>query len=162
MGTFDQDSGFSQRYAEAVELGKKTLETEPRAVGIAYDAASGKFVLNLASGVSLLFGADGVPELAGATPDELAEVEVLGVGLAVSWPRLDADVSVPGLVMALTWGPEWRQTMRRLVYQETGRIKSEAGRLASRENGKKGGRPRKKAATDQTFASAEPPREKST
>lgn len=145
MATFETDAEFSKRYAEAVTRGAEALRTEPHARAIVFDRERRSFALTLTSGAILVFSPEQVPELAGASLEDLLDVEVLGVGSGISWPRLDADVSVEGLVMSLTWGDGWQQTIRRKVYQETGRLKSEAGRAASRLNGKKGGRPRKAA-----------------
>ena len=114
-------------------------EIEPRAVRAWYDAERALVMFELKNGC--LFGfpptGDGYPLLNHATPDQLAEVEVWGE--ALHWEELDGDVTVPGLLLHLlnvkAWYAKW-----------LGGARSEAKAAAARENGKKGGRPRKQAA----------------
>jgi hypothetical protein len=61
-------------------------------------------------------------------------IEAGGDGLR--WPALDLDMTVPGLVVGLLGTQKY---MARLA----GRAKSKAKAVAARQNGKKGGRPRK-------------------
>jgi hypothetical protein len=111
-------------------------EIEPRAVTAWYDAGRGLVMFELKNGC--LFGfppqGDGYPLLNHATPEQLAQVEVEGE--ALHWEELDGDVTVPGLLLHLlnvkAWYAKW-----------LGGAKSEAKAAAARENGKKGGRPRK-------------------
>lgn len=107
--------------------------------------ATVRFVLHLANGTSLGFDADALWEQKGALLEDLAEVELYPSGSAIRWPKLDMDVSVSGLVLDLLSSPEWKRVLRREVNRELGRTKSEARARAARENGRKGGRPRKAA-----------------
>lgn len=77
-----------------------------------------------------------LPHLAEATAAQLAEVKVDLGGSSIRIPALDADYSVPGLVLAITA----RETGRR-----GGLVRSKAKSLAAKVNGAKGGRPRKAA-----------------
>jgi hypothetical protein len=76
-----------------------------------------------------------------ATPEQLAQVEVLFPGDGIGWEDLDAHISVPGLLYYLLNVKEW-------YAKWLGSAKSEAKAAAARENGKKGGRPRKSPAAD--------------
>lgn len=119
-------------------------EIEPRAVKAWYDAERGLVMAELKNGFVIGFPP---PKqrywgLADATPAQLAEVEVIDGGYALHWEELDADIAVPGLLLHLlnvkAWYARW-----------LGGAKSEAKAAAARENGKKGGRPRKQAASPQ-------------
>lgn len=79
--------------------------------------------------------------LQGAAPDDLNQIVVMPAGLALRWPELDIDVSVPGLAMEVFGTRDW---MRELA-SRAGKSTSEAKRAAARLNGRKGGRPRKGA-----------------
>ena len=57
---------------------------------------------------------------------------------ALDWEELDADFTVPGLVVGLFGTKPW---MARLA----GQVRSYARANAARESGKRGGRPRKLA-----------------
>jgi hypothetical protein len=116
-------------------------QIEPRAVKAWYDAEHGRVMFELKNGC--IFGfpppADPYWELADATPEQLANVEVDFGGRVLLWDEIDAGIVVPGLLLHLlnvkAWYAKW-----------LGGAKSEAKAAAARENGKKGGRPRKKAA----------------
>jgi hypothetical protein len=81
-----------------------------------------------------------IPGLESASQANLGAVEVSPAGDALSWPSLDVDVYVPGLVE--------RAFGTRLFAAATGRRggrrKSKAKAEAAKANGAKGGRPRKR------------------
>lgn len=65
---------------------------------------------------------------------------------------LDVDLDATGTIMDLTAGKPWRQAMRRAFAREVASHTSPAKSAVARENGKKGGRPKKKpgAAAERT------------
>jgi hypothetical protein len=67
----------------------------------------------------------------------LAEVEVTPIGFGLHWEKLDADLGVPHLVMGIFGSKAWMRELAR----RGGSVTSAAKARASRENGKKGGRP---------------------
>jgi hypothetical protein len=73
----------------------------------------------------------------------LADVEIAGAGHALHWPQLDADFTVPGLLMGVFGTRAW---MASEFARRAGQAKSPAKAAAARANGRKGGRPRRKAA----------------
>jgi hypothetical protein len=126
---------------EAAEArGRVMLETEPRAAAVHYDAASGRIVVDLINGCSYAFPAALAQDLQGASPAELADVEIDGMGFNLHFPALDADLYVPALVSGLFGTRAW---MAQELARIAGRTKSSAKAAASRANGVKGGRPRK-------------------
>jgi hypothetical protein len=48
-----------------------------------------------------------VQDLHGASPDDLARVEVDGVGFNLRWPALDVDLYVPALVAGIFGTRTW-------------------------------------------------------
>jgi hypothetical protein len=119
--------------------GEYADRTEPRAVKAWYDADRELVMFELKNGCVFGFPqrfGQGVEE---ATPEQLAQVEVLGPGDGIGWEALDAHISVPGLLYYLLNVKEW-------YAKWLGSAKSEAKAAAARENGKKGGRPRKSTA----------------
>jgi hypothetical protein len=112
-----------------------------RAVAAEYDPRTGRVLMELTSGYFLGFPAAAIPSLANATPAQLAEVEVTPGGGGLHWESLDADLSVPGLILSFLGRAEKLSELARLA----GQSKSNAKAAASRANGRKGGRPRKTA-----------------
>ena len=115
----------------------------PHGRAVTYERATRTFVLDLLAGGQLRFAADAVRELAGANEDQLAEVVLTPSGNALGWESLDVDIAVTGLVLDLVAGEGWRTAFRQLLMREITTAKSPRKARAARENGKKGGRPRK-------------------
>lgn len=128
--------------AAAEARGQAIFETEPRAAAVHYDRTSGRVVVDLVNGSTFAVPAHLVQDLAGADPDDLAVVEVDGLGFNLHWPSLHADLSVPALVAGIFGTRAW---MTKELARRAGRATSPAKAAASRTNGAKGGRPRKAA-----------------
>lgn len=111
---------------------------EARAVAAHFDAATGDVCVHLSRGSRLLVPHELIEGLAGATPEALADIEVMPAGTGISWPQLDVDVSVPGLAMEVFGSRTWMRELAR----RAGSATSAAKAAAARANGKKGGRPR--------------------
>jgi hypothetical protein len=127
---------------KAETLGESMLATEPRAIAVHYDRATGRVVVDLVNGCSYAFPAALVQDLQGASPEDLANVEVDGLGFNIHFPALDADLYVPALLSGIVGTRAW---MTRELGRAGGRKTSAAKTSAARANGAKGGRPRKVA-----------------
>lgn len=112
------------------------------AVSARYDRRRSRMVVTLNTGVELAFPTRLAEGLADASPEDLADVEISPAGLGLHWPRLDADLYVPALLQCVFGSKGW---MARELGAEGGRSRTLAKIAASRENGRKGGRPRKVA-----------------
>jgi hypothetical protein len=77
-------------------------------------------------------------ELDGASDEDLARVEVPPSGIGLHWPALDAHIALSGILDATFGG-----IVRSGIARKAGSTRSTAKSRASRENGRKGGRPRK-------------------
>lgn len=120
--------------------GRKMLETEPRAVSARYDRKTGRIVVDLVNGCTYAFPVQLVQDLQGASHDDLASIEVDGLGFNLHWPALDADLYVHSLVAGIFGTRDW---MAKELARRAGQAKSPAKTAAARANGLKGGRPRK-------------------
>ncbi len=78
--------------------------------------------------------------LGNASDDAVSRFEISEDGLGLSWPGLDVDLFVPALLQGVYGTEKWMTSLGRLG----GSARSEAKTRAARENGRKGGRPRKK------------------
>ncbi|WP_218275275.1 DUF2442 domain-containing protein, partial [Pseudomonas sp. GP01-A4] len=72
-----------------------TLETEPRAATARYDRQLDRVIVDLTNGCTFAFPPQIAQGLESATADQLAEVEILGLGYGLHWEGLDADLSLP-------------------------------------------------------------------
>lgn len=119
----------------ALERGALARKSEPRAASARYDRPTGRVIVELTNGAAFAFPAALVQELEAASPDQLAQVEVLGVGHGLHWEALDVDLMVPGL-LAGVFGTQSH------LARKAGQATSLAKAAAARSNGAKGGRPR--------------------
>jgi hypothetical protein len=128
------DSGI----AAAQTLGDAVRAAEPRAAAARYDSAKKEFIVELTSGATFMFPCSLVQGLAGASENDLSQVEILGSGYGLHWEALDVDYTVPGLLAGMFGTKSY---MAKLA----GQARSPAKAQAARTNGAKGGRPRKTA-----------------
>ncbi|MBW3570259.1 MAG: DUF2442 domain-containing protein [Gemmatimonadetes bacterium] len=111
---------------------------EPRAVGARYDASTNRVLVELNNGCVFGFPVWMVPGTSRATPQELENVSVQAHGEAIAWEELNADTNVNGLILEVLHVRDW-------AARYLGSLTSPAKSAAARENGKKGGRPKKRA-----------------
>lgn len=141
----------------AREAERIAADTEPRAASARYDAGTGRVVIELTSGCMFAFPAEYGQGLRGATDEQLARVEVTPGGYGLLWDELDAALAVPGLLSGVFGSRAWMRELGRAG----GKVQSGAKARAARENGKKGGRPKKvrpDADTGETKKPASPRR----
>lgn len=87
-----------EEIAAAQERGRIVDDREPRATSAYYDRKTGLIVVELKYTSTFSFPARLAQGLENATDDEIAEVEVIGLGYGLHWETLDADHAVPALV----------------------------------------------------------------
>jgi hypothetical protein len=129
--------------ADAKRRGERSLRTEPRARAARYNRRTGRVQVDLTNGCSFVFPARKAQGLQRASDEELAQIEILGLGLGLHWERLDVDLTVPGLLAGL-FGTKAYMDRQRAA--RAGAARSAAKAAAARRNGAKGGRPRKATA----------------
>jgi len=130
-----------EREFEQAETRAALLREAGHAVSARYDRRTSRIIVMLNTGVQLAFPTKLAEGLAGAPPECLAEIEISPAGLGLHWPRLDADVYVPALLQGVFGSKNW---MARELGANGGRSRTDAKVAAARENGLKGGRPRKR------------------
>jgi Protein of unknown function (DUF2442) len=131
--------------AQLAEIRRRTKELdrlEPRADRVVYDARKKQLVLALRRGATVSLPVERIRWLNGATPRQLRTIRTDQFGTGIVLDALDVHISIQGLLSDLvgfTGSPA-------LMGAEGGKVKSPAKAAAARANGKRGGRPRKKAA----------------
>ena len=129
-----------ERYVRARARGEARAQDPSAVVGARYDPEGDLIDLKFGGGGSMAIPRKAVPGLQRASASHIAAIVVSPAGDALSWPSLDVDVYVPGLVE--------RAFGSRLFAAATGRRggqrRSKAKAAAAKANGVKGGRPRKR------------------
>jgi len=106
-----------------------------------YDRRRDALELALRCGVVIQFPRTRIRELARAAPDDVAKVKIQPGGDGLSFDEIDKHISVPGLLR-----DELGSLFARAIGRQARGRTSEKKAASSKENGKKGGRPKKKAA----------------
>ena len=127
---------------QAEQRMRERMEATPRAVAARYDRRVSRVMVSLSNGLELAFPPHLAEGLADAKPADLAAIEITPTGLGLHWPTLDADLYLPALLQGVFGSPRW---MAGLLGKSGGLARSVAKVAAARENGRKGGRPRKRA-----------------
>ena len=133
---------ISEQEFQAAVLRGEEIRRNGYAISAEYDAHQNRLVVGLSNGVVIMVPVHLLEELAEAGADDLAEIEISPAGLGLHWPRLDADVYVPALMQGVFGTRRW---MAALLGAAGGKASTKAKAAAARENGRKGGRPRKHA-----------------
>jgi hypothetical protein len=127
----------------------------PRAASAHYDAGRNRIIVRLTTGVEIGFAPRDVEGPRGASAKDLKAMEVEAFGLGIHFPTLDADLYVPALLEGVLGSKSW---MAAELGAAGGRTRTAAKAMASRENGKRGGRPRKKSRCQRLVGSSPSPR----
>ena len=118
----------------------EALREKGFAVAARYDRRTSRVVVDLNTGVQVAFPTRLAEGLAGASAIDLASIEISPSGLALYWPKLDADLYVPTLLQGVFGSKRW---MAAELGATGGKARSRAKTISAQENGRKGGRPRK-------------------
>jgi Protein of unknown function (DUF2442) len=129
----------------ADERARELQASVPRAISAHFDRKTGRVVIHLSSRLTVSFSPQDAEGLQNARPSQLEEIEISPSGFGLHFPRLDADLYVPGLLEGLLGSKKW---MASRLGQKGGQSRSKAKRAAARANGRLGGRPKKAVRTE--------------
>lgn len=133
------DAKLQSQITKARQVGAELDANEPRAVKAWYELPSARVFIELKNGVVMGFPYTLLQGLESATTEQLVEVEVTPSGYGLHWNSLNVDLGIPQLVAGIFGTKQWMKELGR----RGGQAKSNAKARASRQNGKRGGRPRK-------------------
>ena len=130
-----------RNHFEAANRRAKRLQSSiPRALAAHYDRTRGRIVIRLSSGLDVSFSPRDAQRLEHARPAQLESIEISPSGFGIHFPKLDADLYLPGLLEGFLGSRRW---MASRLGQIGGKSRSSAKRAAAKVNGKLGGRPKK-------------------
>jgi hypothetical protein len=133
---------FDQEIEAATKRAEERSRREPKAIAACYDANRDALIISLSTGADVAFPRGHIQGLTQATPAELAEIEITPPGYGLHFPKLDADLWVPALLEGMLGSRAW---MAAQLGAAGGKARSRAKAAAARINGKRGGRPAKRA-----------------
>ena len=128
---------LNQKLQHALLLGRE--EEEVSASNFTFNRNDRTISIELSGGVFLTFPASNIKELQSATDAEIEEARLIARGTLLRWERFDADYSIEGLRFGRFGTQAWMRELGRRGGQST----SVAKAVAARQNGQRGGRPRK-------------------
>lgn len=127
----------------ALDAGLREAETEFRARSVRYDPDRDAIEIVTTRNVGFLVPRAWIGPLASLPPDQLALLDVWPDGSAIELDALDIQVSVHGLLSQVLPAMLPSSFLAGLFGGRGGKATSEAKKATARENGRKGGRPRK-------------------
>jgi hypothetical protein len=122
-------------------------------VAARFDNESHRIIVSLDSRIDVSIPPELIEGLQNGTPSQWAHVEITPSGLGLHWPDLDADLYIPALLEGVLGTNAW---MARQLGTAGGMSKSDKKIIAARENGKKGGRPKKQVGSTSAVTPAYP------
>ena len=131
-----------EQFKAANARGAAAVSRGPIARAVRYDSRRGLIVITLEGGCEFSFPVALAEGFADAPRSKLAKIKISPNGLGLHWPLLDADLYVPGLIEGAFGSRRWMQQIGKIG----GASRSPVKARASRENGKRGGRPRVRVA----------------
>jgi hypothetical protein len=140
---FGRAGGITREQFKAANArGAGAIARGPVARAARHDSRRGLIVITLEGGCEFSFPTVLTQGLADAPRSKLAKIKVSPNGLGLHWPLLDADLYVPALIEGAFGSRRWMQQIGKLG----GSSRSASKAKASRENGKRGGRPKESEA----------------
>ena len=143
MATKAQVEKALSGHAAAAARGRARKARGDLATSARYEADRERVHVELLSGSAIAVPVHLLQGLRGAKRAQLERVMVTGRGIGLYWPDLDVDLSVPDLIAGSLGTRSWMKALGKRGGSKTSGAKA----AAARENGKRGGRPRKQHAT---------------
>jgi hypothetical protein len=131
-----------EQFEQANARATRRRKARPATVKASYNRQTKRIVVTLNTGLEVAFPPELVQGLENAKASELEPIEISPSGFGMHFPKLDADVYLPALLQGVLGSRQW---MASELGRAGGSVRSAATTAASRDNGRRGGRPRKDA-----------------
>ena len=120
---------------------QRARNQDARAVAVRYQPNAEVLRISLANGATLAIPIALIPSLRDVPRADIAQVRLGVAGISLRWDSLDEDLSIAGLA-GLVFG---KRTLLSAAGSAGGSVRSSVKSRAAKINGRKGGRPRKRA-----------------
>ena len=127
-------------WERATKRAKAFTARAPKAISARYDRRLDRVIVHLNTNLDIAFSPRDAQGLGDARPSQLETIEITPSGFGIHFPKLDADLYLPALLEGFLGSRKW---MARRLGMAGGKSRSAAKKLAARNNGKLGGRPKK-------------------
>lgn len=97
------DEAFEQANARAAWMKSRY----PAAVAVTYDTRLARLVIELTTGIGIIVAPKDLQGLEHAKPEDLEEAEISPSGFGIHFPKLDADIYLPGLLNGFLGTKRW-------------------------------------------------------
>ena len=134
-------------YAAALAAGRAEMETEIRAQTVRYVPDRDAIEVVTTRNAGFLIPRQWIGALQDVTTEDLVRLEIWPDGSAIEIEDRDIHISVHGLLSAVLTAMLPPRAIAAIFASRGGKATSEAKRISAQENGRRGGRPRKKAKT---------------
>jgi hypothetical protein len=131
----------NERFNTANRKAQELSATLPRAVSARYDRRIGRIVITLSTNLDVAFSPRDAEGLENASPAQLDVIEISPSGFGIHFPKLDADIYLPALLEGFLGSRKWIASR---LGAAGGKSRSAAKAAAAKQNGRSGGRPRKR------------------
>jgi hypothetical protein len=128
-----------EEYEAGLERGRQRLETATIATAVSYDAGQDMITIVLPNACLVIIPRQRISEFAGLSTAEMQEIRLSAIGDAIAVGSHDVHVDLGGMLEDVF--PE--RLLGRRFAALGGKATSAAKARAARENGARGGRPRK-------------------
>jgi hypothetical protein len=140
MAEFD-DQALDRVIELAREAGQARQQIGPLASRVRYNHRERALMIYLNTGYAVMIPVRLLQGLADAEPEQLRQVTLSPSRMGIHFTALDADFTLDGLLEGIYGTERWMQSLK-VAAAKGGSARTEAKRIAARENGKKGGRPK--------------------
>ncbi len=137
---------LSRQLEEAAARAQETIDNSPKARKVSYNSRTKRLLIELENSLAVIIPANLIQIFAGATDEQIKNVEIAVHGLYLRWRSLDEDLFLPNLLQGIFGTEKWMAGLKEHLSnagKKGGASRSDAKRAASAENGKRGGRPKK-------------------
>src|SRR6516225_117390 len=95
------------KFELANQRGKQLKASFPKAISAHFDRKRGRVVIHLDSKLDVSFSPRDAEGLEHAKPFQLEEIEISPSGFGIHFPKLDADLYLPGLLEGFLGSRKW-------------------------------------------------------
>lgn len=99
-------------FEAATRRGELMQAIWPAAIAVRYDSVAHRIVISLSSRIDVSFSPSDAQGFEDARPEDLATAEISPSGFGVSFPKINADIYIPGLLQGRMGSERWMAARR--------------------------------------------------